>query len=214
MTLAPIDLYDDVLAASADDRSAWLSLRYDDQSLVPLDVQRWRGPVDAADAALLARCADPTLDVGCGPGRLVAALAAAGGVALGVDIAESAVHLARVAGAEVVRQSVFEPLPAEGGWGSVILADGNIGIGGNPVGLLSRCGDLMRPDGHILVELDPPGSATASVTVRLETVREHSEWFTWAHVAADLIDSRACAAGLCVVDRWTLEGRWFASLAR
>ncbi len=214
MTVAPIELYDDVLAASLDDRSAWMSLRYVDQSLVPLDVQRWRGPVDAADAALLARCADPTLDVGCGPGRLVAALAVAGGVALGVDVAETAVQLARVAGAEVVRQSVFERLPAEGGWGSVILADGNIGIGGDPIELLRRCRHLIRPDGHVLVELDAPGSASTSVTVRLETVREHSEWFTWAHVAADLIESPAEAAGLRVVDRWTLEGRWFASLAR
>jgi SAM-dependent methyltransferase len=114
MTVAPIDLYDDVLSASLEDSAATMSLRYADGTLVPMDVSRWCGPTDAADEDLLARCLDPTLDVGCGPGRLVAALAGAGSVALGVDVAERAVHLARVAGAEVVRRSVFDPPKAAG----------------------------------------------------------------------------------------------------
>jgi SAM-dependent methyltransferase len=214
MTVAPIDLYDDVLSASLEDSAATMSLRYADGTLVPMDVSRWCGPTDAADEDLLARCLDPTLDVGCGPGRLVAALAGAGSVALGVDVAERAVHLARVAGAEVVRRSVFDPLPAEGSWRTVLLADGNIGIGGDPVRLLSRCRDLLALDGRILVELDPPGSASASVTVRLETTDEHSEWFTWAHVSWDTVEVPASAAGLRVREQWMLGGRWFAYLAR
>jgi SAM-dependent methyltransferase len=214
MTAQPMELYDGALTARVDDAAMRLSIRYADGRLLPVDVSRWRGPTDAADDNLLDRCLDPTLDVGCGPGRLVAALTAAGSVALGVDVAESAVDLARVAGAEVVRRSVFEPLPAEGSWRSVLLADGNIGIGGDPVRLLRRCRDLLAPDGQVLVELDPPGWPSTSVTVRLETAREHSEWFTWAHVAADTADVPAAGAGLRVVERWTLEGRWFASLAR
>jgi hypothetical protein len=82
------------------------------------------------------------------------------------------------------------------------------------VRLLRRCHDLLVPDGRILVELDPPGWPSTSVTVRLEAAHDHSEWFTWAHVAADTADVPARAAGLRVVDRWSLEGRWFASLAR
>jgi SAM-dependent methyltransferase len=214
MTLQPMELYDDALTASVDDATMALSLRYADGRLLPVDVSRWRGPTDAADDDLLGRCIDPTLDVGCGPGRLVAALTAVGSVALGVDVGKSAVDLARVAGAEVVRRSVFEPLPAEGSWRSILLADGNIGIGGDPVKLLRRCHDLLAPDGQILVELDPPGWPTTSVTVRLEAEHDHSEWFTWAHVASDTADIPACAAGLRVVERWSVEGRWFASLAR
>jgi SAM-dependent methyltransferase len=214
MTVLPIELYDDALTSTIDDATMALSLRYADGRLTPVDVSRWRGPTDAADLDLLDRCLDPTLDVGCGPGRLVAALTAAGSVALGVDVAESAVDLARVAGAEVVRRSVFEPLPAEGSWRSVLLADGNIGIGGDPVRLLRRCRDLLAPDGQILVELDPPGRPSTSVTVRLEAAHEHSEWFTWAHVASDTADVPAARAGLRVVERWTREGRWFACLAR
>jgi 2-polyprenyl-3-methyl-5-hydroxy-6-metoxy-1,4-benzoquinol methylase len=113
MTVQPMELYDDVLTANVDDATMALSLRYADGRLLPVDVSRWRGRTDAADDDLLGRCLDPTLDVGCGPGRLVAALASAGSVALGVDLGKSAVDLARVAGAEVVRRSVFEPLPAE-----------------------------------------------------------------------------------------------------
>jgi SAM-dependent methyltransferase len=214
MTVLPIELYDGALAASIDDTAVSLSIRYEDGRLRPVDISRWLGPTDAADDVLLDRCLDPTLDVGCGPGRLVAALTAAGNVALGVDVAESAVDLARVAGAQVVRRSVFEPLPAEGSWRSVLLADGNIGIGGDPVRLLRRCRDLLAPDGQVLVELDPPGWPSSSVVVRLEAPHEHSEWFTWAHVASDTVAVPAAGAGLRVVEQWTLEGRWFASLAR
>jgi SAM-dependent methyltransferase len=214
MTVQPMELYDDALTAGVDDTMMALSLRYADGRLLPVDVSRWRGPTDAADDDLLDRCLDPTLDVGCGPGRLVAALTAAGSVALGVDVGKSAVDLARVAGAEVVRRSVFEPLPAEGSWRSVLLADGNIGIGGDPVKLLRRCHDLLSPGGQILVELDPPGWPSTAVTVRLEAAHDHSEWFTWAHVASDTADIPARAAGLRVVEQWSLEGRWFASLAR
>jgi SAM-dependent methyltransferase len=214
MTVQPIELYDGALTSHADDTTMALSLRYADGRLLPVDVSRWRGPIGAADAELLDRCVDPTLDVGCGPGRLVAALAAAGSVALGVDVAESAVDLARVAGAQVVRRSVFEPLPSEGSWRSVLLADGNIGIGGDPIRLLRRCRELLAPGGQVLVELDPPGWPSTCVNVRLETAHEHSEWFTWAHVSSDTVDLPAAAAGLQVVERWMREGRWFACLAR
>lgn len=212
MSVAPVDLYDEALAAAVDDPDAGLSLRYADGRLLPLDVSRWRGPIDNADAELLGRCSYPALDVGCGPGRLVAALTGAGGLALGVDVAESAVHLARVAGARVVRRSVFEPLPYEGAWRSVLLADGNIGIGGDPTRLLRRCADLLAPDGQVLVELEAPGATSEAVTVRLEASDEHSEWFRWAHVAADTVDVPAAAAGLRIVDRWMLGARWFACL--
>jgi hypothetical protein len=52
------------------------------------------------------------------------------------------------------------------------------------------------------------------VTIRLESAGTHSEWFSWAHVSSDLADAPAAAAGLRVIERWTMEGRWFACLAR
>ena len=58
-------------------------------------------------------------------------------------------------------RSVFQPVPGEGGWDTVLLADGNIGIGGDPVALLTRCRELLAPAGRVLVELDPPGHGAA-----------------------------------------------------
>src|SRR5204863_7462240 len=93
----------------------------------------------APEEARLAAMAAPVLDVGCGPGRLVVGLARRGAVALGVDPAPAAVALARGRGAAVLQRSVFDPLPGHGRWRTIVLADGNIGIGGDPVRLLRRC---------------------------------------------------------------------------
>ena len=52
-----------------------------DGVVLPLAVQRWHDDADDDDAWLLGRCTGPTLDLGCGPGRLVVAQAG-NGVAL------------------------------------------------------------------------------------------------------------------------------------
>jgi SAM-dependent methyltransferase len=217
VSVQPLDMYDIAISSHSGPNGCrcdkW-RVRYADGRDLPLAVARWCNDPDDADLELLRRCGDPTLDVGCGPGRLVAALSAAGRCALGVDVAAAAVRLARGAGATVVRRSIFEPLPEEGRWQSVLLADGNIGIGGEPVKLLQRCRELLSSDGVIMVELDPPGSPSTSVQVRIEAPNERSAWFTWAHVAADLIEAPAREARLRLVDSWTMDDRWFACLAR
>ena len=124
-----------------------------DGRVVALDVARWLAPTDACDETVLDRCTGPVLDVGCGPGRFVSALTERGVAALGVDIAETAVALARGAGhrRRCVR-SVFSDLPGEGRWPTVLLMDGNIGIGGDPARLLRRVARLLAPGGRLIVE--------------------------------------------------------------
>lgn len=173
---------------------------------------RWCGRVDAVDLALLARAEGAVLDVGCGPGRLVAELARQGHHALGVDVAAAAVHLTTQAGGAAIRRSVFDRLPGERLWGTVLLADGNIGIGGNPAVLLRRCRALARPGGCVLVELEAPGTGCSTVPTRLERCGETTAWFDWAHVGMDAVDEPAALAGLRVLDRWHTGDRWFASL--
>ena len=173
---------------------------------------RWCGEVDGVDLALLARAEGPVLDVGCGPGRLVAELARRGQSALGVDVAAAAVRLTTHAGGAAVRRSVFDPLPGEGRWGTVLLADGNVGIGGDPVVLLRRCRALAQPGGHVLVELEAPGTGCTTVRIRLERCGVATPWFDWAHVGVDAIALPAAAAGLRVEDTWSAGERWFASL--
>ncbi len=53
---------------------------------------------------------------------------------------------------------MFAPLPGEGRWGTALLADGNIGIGGDPVALLRRLREVLDPRGRIVVELAAPGT--------------------------------------------------------
>ena len=101
-----------------------------------LPVRRWSRPADADDAWLLDRCTGPTVDLGCGPGRLLAALARRGVQALGVDHSPVAQEQCRARGVVMLRRDVFARVPGEGRWSHVLLADGNIGIGGDPLRLL------------------------------------------------------------------------------
>ena len=173
---------------------------------------RWCSPADDADRRLLARAPGPVLDVGCGPGRLVGELARQGRHALGLDISPAALRLARRAGGTVIRRSVFDPLHGEGMWGTVLLADGNIGIGGRPAALLQRCRELLTPGGRVLVEVERPGTGRRDTRIRLERGAEVSEWFGWAHVGVDAVDELAAAAQLRVAETWHETGRWFAAL--
>jgi len=175
----------------------------------------WCGGLRIGDDGLLRRCTGPVLDVGCGPGRLTGALTARGHVALGVDVSAGAVRLARGRGAWALRRDVFAPLPAEGGWARVLLADGNIGISGDPVRLLRRCHDLAAPGGLILVETDPPGAGGWAGELRITAGGgTPSAPFRWAYVDADQLGHLADAAGLRVLDHWTEVDRWFATLGR
>ena len=179
-----------------------------------LPLRRWLAPADAADRRALEHAAAPVLDVGCGPGRLLAALASQGRDATGIDVSPVAVRLARRRGGQVVQTSVFSPRVPAGAWASVLLLDGNIGIGGDPERLLARAAELLRPGGEAIVEVDPPGGGASVVGVRLEGAGAVGPWFDWARVDADAIGAVAGDAGLGVAGRLESGGRWFARLRR
>lgn len=191
-------------------------LRADDGSALPLEPGRWHAEPTPGEEALLAGLAAPVLDVGCGPGRLVVALARRGAVALGVDPAPGAVALARDRGAPVLQRSVFDPLPGAGRWRTVLLADGNIGIGGDPARLLQRCKELLAPGGAVVAEVEPPapGAGWRRYRVRLERGARSGPWFPWAVVDANAIARLAAGAGLALRQLQPIpeEGRWFAHL--
>ena len=187
-------------------------LRLADGRLLPLHVDRWAGPVTAADQTMLSRARGPVLDVGCGPGRLTAALHRRGVDVLGLDVLDPVPVLARRAGAPVHLASVFDPLPAEGGWQCVLLADGNVGIGGDAAALLTRVRALLAPGGTVLCELDPDAPPHGAQRVRLEGLGCSSDWFSWAMLAPEALPEVAAAAGLDVRESWQCQGRAFAAL--
>ena len=193
-------------------RRGTLLLRDEAGGARPLPLDTWLGAAGAVDERVLDRARGPVLDVGCGPGRHVHALARRGVLAVGVDVSPVAVALARRRGAAVVEASIFDRLPGAGAWRTALLLDGNIGIGGRPDALLRRLGALLAPGGVVLAELDPPGAGIVRATVRLEDGAAASDWFAWAHVGAEAIAIPARAAGLRVAARWQDGGRWFAAL--
>ena len=213
---APLHVYGEGLTASAarDAGHDDVILRFGDGTVNPLALRRWLGPADATDELLLSTIAGPILDVGCGPGRHLHALARRGVFALGVDLSPIAVELARNRGGNAIVGSIFDHVPGAGTWRTALLLDGNIGIGGAPGRLLTRIRSVLSPEGEVLVELDPPGTATRSLAARIETRAEVSAWFRWARVACDDIDTIARAAGYAVRECAHHGSRWFARLRR
>lgn len=208
-------LYEEALDAGTEPgREPVLLLRTRDGRCLPMEIRRWCAPPDPVDTGLLRRCRGPVLDVGCGPGRLTLALTGQGVPVLGVDIARAAVARARQAGAPVLLRSVFGPLPGEGRWGTVLLADGNIGIGGHPARLLRRCAELLAPGGQILIEAEP-GDIDERVIARLEFPDGRSgPEFAWALAGTGAVLRAAANADLAVTDTWRDNGRSFVRALR
>jgi SAM-dependent methyltransferase len=190
-----------------------LVLRVGDRA-AELDVDRWRAPATDAEREFLRRLRGPVIDLGCGPGRLVIALAEFGIPALGIDASPIAIRHATARGACVLRRSVFDPLPREGGWRAALLLDGNVGIGGDPIALLRRAARLVAPDGYVVVEVEPPGRPTIIGSARLEDNQGSTARFPWACVGADDLAHHASAAGLAIDKRHTIDGRFIAMLRR
>jgi SAM-dependent methyltransferase len=180
-------------------------LLHSDGTVIALAVDRWRGDAVDGDGWLLDRCTGPAIDLGCGPGRLVAALAARGLPALGVDVSAAAQRQCRRRRAPMVRRDLFDALPAEGCWDHVLLADGNIGIGGDPGRLLRRAAQLLTPGGSVLVEADPSPDLVWHGTARIRTPAGTGEPVRWARVGVDALGALAAEVGLARTA--TLRGR-------
>ena len=188
--------------------AAPLVMRDEEGRALPLEPSRWHGPTTPEERRLLDGICGPVLDVGCGPGRVLDALARQGVMALGVDPAPAAAALARRKGCAVLQRSVFDPLPGTGRWETILLLDGNVGIGGDPRRLLERCAALLRPGGTVIAEVEAPGTGWRACRARLERATETGRWFPWAVVGADAVAAIAAPAGLAVSDLRLLEDRW------
>lgn len=190
-------------------RGAATTLETSDGRVRSLPGHRWIAPPDTADRHVLASCRGPVLDIGCGPGRLAAALTGSGVVCLGIDSSPLAVEMTLARGAVALRRDVFGPLPGEGGWHEVLLVDGNIGIGGDPAALLGRVRRLLRPGGVAWVEVEPPGTGVWRGTGTVVDAGRRGRTFRWARVGADAVAALATGFRAQVVEA---DRRWFAVL--
>ncbi|MCV7177316.1 methyltransferase domain-containing protein [Mycolicibacterium sphagni] len=190
-------------------------LRYDDGRAHLLPVRSWLGGNGADtvfDAAVVAMCDGPTIDLGCGPGRLVADLIQRGIPALGVDQSATAVRLARLSGAPALMRDVFQPLPGTGRWQTVLLADGNVGLAGDPRRVLQRAGELLRAGGRCIAEFDPATVGVRTRWVRLESSHSVGPWFKWASVGVDCAAALAEEVGLALAGFHPIGPRVVATL--
>lgn len=189
-----------------------LYLRRTDGWLLPLEVERWCARADTADLEVLRRCEGAVLDVGCGPGRLIAALAAQGRRALGIDVSEAAVERTVGLGGQALHRSVFDSVPGEGRWGTALLIDGNLGIGGDPAALLDRMDQLLAPNGLLIVETVPV-DIDERVRVRVADGRGAAGTpFPWARLGTPALLRHARHAGWRPDGQWSTGGRSFVAL--
>lgn len=175
----------------------------------------WSGPATTGERELLRALRGPVLDVGCGPGRMLAAARELGLASMGIDSSPAAVKLATDGGGAAILGSIFDPVPHERGWGSALLLDGNIGIGGNIRVLLERVASVLAPGGHVLAEAE----AAAFLDVAFVAVLEDSDGrasaaFPWARAGAKALAFHAARAGLAAVATRSVQGRVFLTLER
>lgn len=176
------------------------------------DRDRWLGSADPVDGMVVSRCEPPVIDIGCGPGRMVTALQQSGRPVLGIDISRTAVGIGASRGGQVLRRRLGDPLPGEGRWGTALLLDGNIGIGGDVSGLLVRCRDLVGPGGLIICEVQGDLDAVERYEIVLCGDGHRSEPIAWASVGFRALQGLAAQLDLVVVEEWRADNRAFVSL--
>jgi len=200
------------MTVGIDLESAPVLLRTPDGRTLDLPVHRWFAAAAAAEQRALDHAVGPALDIGCGPGRHLVALRERAVFALGIDISVGLLDVARGRGVNVLERSVFDRVPGVGRWRSALLLDGNIGIGGDPVALLTRIGQLLTVDGHLIVEIEPFDSTGQVILVRAETPDAVGPWFRWTTVGPRRLESIARTVGFDLIDAWDAEDRRFARL--
>jgi SAM-dependent methyltransferase len=200
------------VTVGADLDPAPVRLRTTEGHVLDLPVHRWFAAAGAAEQRALDLAVGPALDIGCGPGRHLVALAERAVFTLGIDISSELLDVARRQGVNVLERSVFDRVPGVGKWRSALLLDGNIGIGGDPVSLLTRIGQLLTADGRLIVEIEPFDAAEQVVLVRAETPSAAGPWFGWTTVGPRRLAAIARTVGFEIVDAWDAEDRRFAHL--
>lgn len=182
---------------------------------VSIDAASWMQTATQADVSVLDGASSPLLDIGCGPGRMVRAAAGRSVAALGIDVSADAVALTGADGTPVLKRSVFDRLPLEGTWGTILLMDGNIGIGGDPLTLLRRCAELLSESGAVVVEVDPQTDLDeTAVFVTVDDRGNESGPFPWSRIGTDALEALLDPAGLVVERRWEANGRYFVRARR
>ena len=140
------------------------------------------------------------------------ALTESGRAALGVDMSSVAVQLSMARGGLALHRRIDGPLPAEGRWGTALLMDGNVGLGGDVAALLVRCMQLVVHGGLIICEVDRIPERHEVFQVVLRTQRTASRPLVWSRLGATALMQIAKSLDLLLVEEWTSGDRAFVAL--
>jgi hypothetical protein len=95
----------------------------------------------------------------------------------------------------------------------VLLADGNVGLGGDPLRVLRRAAELLRRGGSCVAEFETVTTGIRTGWVRLESSRTVGPWFRWASVGIDCAAEIAAESGLALTAIHPIGRRVLASLS-
>jgi SAM-dependent methyltransferase len=239
MEPAAMQPYGAALAAFyAGTADATLIVRRDDGLETPMPVSfffRTSNQFTAIEAAALDLCRGSVLDVGAGSGLHSLVLQSRGHRVTALDINPDAVRILSERGVEDVRRG--EVLRFEGDrFDTVLLLGHGIGMVENLAGLrefLLRAGDLVTPDGQVLIETvdvratDDPvhlayhedrrrsGRYIGEIGLQFEFEGVAGPFCTWLHVDPDLLREYTGASGwACEVVKRGESGEYLARLTR
>ena len=164
----------------------------------PADPEPWAW--DARRRMLLAeaRPGERVLDLGCGAGRFVAALAAAGAEPVGVEVAAAALERARAVapGADLRRLADDGSIPLEHGAVDLVWCSEVLEHVADVAGLLAEVRRVLRPGGRLLATVPYHGrvQGAAIALTRFEAhfdpLGQHLRFFTRRSLAAALVNAR------------------------
>ena len=100
-----------------------------------------------------------------------------------------------------------------GYWQTVLLIDGNVGLGGDPRRILSRAAELLGRGGRCVAEFDAESIGIRASWIRLESSRQVGPWFRWAWVGLDSAAMLAREVGLRIAGVHLIGERIIADMA-
>lgn len=191
----------------------------------------------AHEASVLKAVAGPVLDIGCGAGRHVLWLQAAGVDVTGLDVSPGAVQVCRRRGCQRVAQAdIMDPeAPPGAPFRTALLFGNNIGIGGTVDGtvrMLRRLGAVLEDGGRVLVtSLDvertsnpahlayharnlDSGRLKGQVRIRLAYGGRVGRWMDWLHPTPGELTALATEAGWSVAQMSRSDSGLYGAVLR